>query len=428
MNRLLFIFGSIVFLVSFQTEKFEASRSRDFKSYIPIPVNGNSWYVGNTAKDVSPSANYATLDTDTLRTYFSIKQRCNISLAIVAKTDAEEIILDAIFGNSKTSIEITSTSYDTIPIGRFTIDHPGYQHLDLVNRSEANEIEITHILIGGDFQESNLNYVKDEFYWGKRGPSVHLTFSPEEKVDSIKWFYNEITVPEENDVIGSYFMAIGFAEGYFGIQVNSETERRILFSVWSPFKTDNPQEIPENQRIKLLKKGRAVTAGKFGGEGSGGQSYMKYMWKAGVTYKFLMKGEPATNNCTDYTAYFYSPEEGKWRLIASFRRHQTNTYLTRFHSFLENFIPVQGKYTRLGLYSNQWVCDKDGNWFEATKARFTADNTARKGARLDYAGGVLDDQFFMKNCGFFNKTVTIGSEFTRPRTNKNPNINFERLP
>jgi hypothetical protein len=35
----------------------------------------------------------------------------------------------------------------------------------------------------------------------------------------IEWFYSELTVPEGSDVIGSYFMANGFSEGYFGIQV-----------------------------------------------------------------------------------------------------------------------------------------------------------------------------------------------------------------
>jgi hypothetical protein len=428
MSRLFILISSLAFLVSFQIENQQEPQSIDQKSNVSIPVNGNSWYLGNSSGDVSPRANCASLGMDTLRTFFSIKQQCTISVAIVAMTEDEEVTIDAIFGNAKTSINVTSLSYDTIPLGMFTIDHPGYQHLDLVNTTREKEAQITHVIIEGDFEMSNINYVKDEFYWGKRGPSVHLTFSPEEKVDSIKWFYNEITVPEENDVIGSYFMAIGFAEGYFGIQVNSEEERRTLFSVWSPFQTDNPTDIPENQRIKMLKKGETVTAGKFGGEGSGGQSYMKYMWKAGITYKFLLKGEPTINNSTDYTAYFYNPEEEKWMLIASFRRPQTSTYLTRFHSFLENFIPSQGQFTRMGIYSNQWVCDKDGNWFEATKARFTADNTARKGARLDYAGGVVAGQFFMKNCGFFNETVTIGSEFTRPRGNNKPDIDFERLP
>ena len=41
------------------------------------------------------------------------------------------------------------------------------------------------------------------------------------RFQDIEWFYSELTVPEGNDVIGSYFMANGFSEGYFGIQVNS---------------------------------------------------------------------------------------------------------------------------------------------------------------------------------------------------------------
>ena len=59
-------------------------------------------------------------------------------------------------------------------------------------------------------------------------------------------------------------MANGFGEGYYGIQVNSDTERRILFSIWSPFKTDDPNSIPDDQKIKLLKKGKGVTSGEFG--------------------------------------------------------------------------------------------------------------------------------------------------------------------
>ena len=74
-------------------------------------------------------------------------------------------------------------------------------------------------------------------------------------------------MPAGGDVIGSYFMADGFAHGYFGMQVNSEKERRILFSVWSPYNTQNPDEIPQDQRIELLKKGDGVHTGKFGNEG-----------------------------------------------------------------------------------------------------------------------------------------------------------------
>lgn len=60
------------------------------------------------------------------------------------------------------------------------------------------------------------------FYWGRRGPSVHLSYPFADNIQA-EWFYNEITVPVTQDVIGSYYMANGFGEGYFGIQVNSAT-------------------------------------------------------------------------------------------------------------------------------------------------------------------------------------------------------------
>ena len=223
-------------------------------------------------------------------------------------------------------------------------------------------------------------------------------------------------------------MANGFGQGYFGIQVNAPNERRVLFSVWSPYKTDNPNEIPEDQRIKLLKKGEGVYTGKFGNEGSGGQSYWKFMWKPETTYRFLLKGKPAGDNKTDFTAWFFAPELNEWKLIASFRRPKTDTYLTRLYSFLENFYTEQGNITRKGYFTNQWAYTTNKQWLELTKIKFTADATARKESRMDYAGGVENGKFFLKNCGFFSKTTQIDSYFEREATGVKPEIDFEALP
>jgi hypothetical protein len=209
--------------------------------------------------------------------------------------------------------------------------------------------------------------------------------------------------------------------------VNSSTERRFLFSVWSPFKTDNPREIPEDFKIKLLKKGENVHAGEFGSEGSGGQSYLKYMWKAGTTYSFLLRGEPSPGNSTDYTAWFFAPETGKWQLIASFRRPKGSRYLGNLYSFLENFHTGSGNIARLGLFSNQWICDRNGKWSELTSVKFTADATARKESRLDYSGGVTDGKFFLKNCGFYDGKTGIGTILTREPLGKPPKIDFTLL-
>jgi hypothetical protein len=283
--------------------------------------------------------------------------------------------------------------------------------------------------ISGTAVTNETAFVKDNadnyFYWGRRGPSVHLNYTL--PAANITDFYSEITVPEGNDVIGSYFMANGFAEGYFGIQVNSASERRVLFSVWSPYQTDNPASIPPEYKITMLKKGSNVYTGEFGNEGAGGQSYLVYPWKAGNTYKFLLRGEPQGDSSTVYTAYFFAPEENRWLLIASFNRPKTNTYLKRLHSFLENFMPGTGDQSRMALYSNQWVRDTNGQWTALTAAKFTADQTARKRFRLDYAGGTQGNAFYLKNCGFFVPSTPIDSRFVVEKNATAPLIDFTKL-
>ena len=239
--------------------------------------------------------------------------------------------------------------------------------------------------------------------------------------------YSEITVPTGNDVIGSYFMANGFDDGYFGMQVNSAIERRILFSVWSPFDTDDPKKVPQNQKVLLIRKGKDVTTGEFGDEGSGGQSYLRFDWKAGNTYKFLLRALPVANNHTNYAAWFYAPEEKRWRLIASFSRPATNNYLSGLYSFLENFEPENGNITRKAYYQNQWVRTKSGEWKSLNKAIFTYDDTAKKGYRLDYSGGVEGARFYLRNCGFFNDKTPDQSVFSYPANTSAPNINLAKL-
>jgi hypothetical protein len=404
------------------------------QSNVSIPASGNSWVtesVSTRNRIITRTGidNWSAGDV-TIRTFFHVEQTGPIHVALRARVASGTSKLKCTLGNTTHEVTLSHTEYDTIAIGTFTIAQPGYHYLDMqgLSKTGATYAQVTDIVISGEAASGKVTYVKDDFYFGQRGPSVHLNYVTPDTVKEILYFYNEITIPEGQDVMGSYFMASGFGEGYFGIQVNSPTERRVLFSVWSPFSTNNPQEIPEDQRIQLLKKGDDVTAGKFGGEGSGGQSYRRYMWKAGTTYGFLLKGEPAENNSTDFTAWFFAPEIGQWELMACFRRPKTSTYVRRPHSFLENFIPQTGQYARKGLYSNQWVCDPQGNWTELTQARFTADATARKGARLDYAGGVEGDTFFMKNCGFFNERTEISTLFTRKPTGKKPDIDFFKLP
>ena len=115
-------------------------------------------------------------------------------------------------------------------------------------------------------------------------------------------------------------------------------------------------------------------------------------------------------------------------MIASFKRPKTQTWFTSPHSFLENFDPERGALIRKGFYNNQWVCDTEGVWTELTKAKFTNDATARKKARMDFTGGVENNQFFLSNCGFFAHYTQLYTQFERQPTGKKPIIDFKSLP
>src|SRR5574338_19464 len=321
-----------------------------------VPLGGNSWVTlkaagGNEKVTDEGCVNWE--DTSAVfSTYLKLAKPGTLQLyAVLNVPDGESIILCDINKDSKQIRLIGHEDHEQY-FGTWEISSPGYVKIDMkgIKRTGNSFAIMKELRIAGSAVDANTAYVKNNddnyFYWGRRGPSVHINYDTSETGNDAEWFYNEITVPSGNDVIGSYFMADGFKEGYFGMQVNSATERHILFSVWSPFQTDDPKKIPEDKKIILVKKGTNVHAGEFGNEGSGGQSYLNYNWKAGITYGFLLHAQPVKDDHTIFTAYFFTPESGKWNLIASFSRPATHTYLTHLHSFLENFEPSTGNITR----------------------------------------------------------------------------------
>lgn len=356
--------------------------------------------------------------------YFYTQQPTKADLSLLAKGDSE---LKVSYGKKSFKVKINSDSLKQTRVGTIDIKEPGYVRIDLqgIKKNRTTFGEVKQLI--ADNVSAETNYVKDfSDYWGRRGPSVHMGYKLPE--GDTEWFYNEVTVPEEGETMHSYYMAAGFGEGYFGMQYNSPTERRVLFSVWSPFDTQDPKEIPDDQKIRLLRRGKDVHIGEFGNEGSGGQSYLRYPWKAGNTYKFLMQVRPDGKGNTTYTAYFYATDNQEWRLIASFMRPQTDTWYTRPHSFLENFNPEQGYLSRKVMFGNQWARSKEGVWTRLTDATFTHDATAKAKVRLDYQGGATDDnRYYLMMGGFFNESVTMGTKFSCAPTGDEPVVDWEAL-
>jgi len=399
---------------------------------VSIPTAGNSWIMSDNdykSSDIPTAEGILnwTNQNETNRTFFYINRTGEILLGIRSKVNSLNSEIQVLFEDQSRKLTLSGSEFTDVYIGKFTVKEVGYHYIDIkgLKREGDTFADISAILLQTETPES-VKFVKDDFYFGRRGPSDHLNYEIRDDVDNVEWFYSELLIPDHQDVEGSYFMANGFAEGYFGIQVNSPTERRILFSIWSPYETDNPDEVPEGDRIKLLKKGKNVITNNFGNEGSGGQSFKIFDWKTNTNYGFLIGAKPSNDDYTDFVAYFFDPEMNDWDLIAQFRRPKTTTYLKRLYSFLENFIPDQGAIQRKGLYQNQWVYNSNG-WHEINKAVFTADNTARKGYRLDYSGGIESAGFYLKNCGFTNDNTAMGTVLNRKKSGIAPRINFSLL-
>ena len=394
-----------------------------------IKTAGNAYITSGSSAFIDERRNAIRRwdDTETVVSFYFRANECGkMDIALQAK--GKSCIEVSLLGKRK-KVTLDSDTLSRVDLGTFKVKKPGYIKMDIrgVKIDEGRNFgSVAAVIVGGKVQD--ISYVAPNFstHFGRRGPSVHLGYVlPKENVE---WFYNEVVVPEDGDVPGSYYMACGFGQGYFGIQNNSPHKRRVLFSVWSPYETDNPADIPDSLRVTLVKKGENTTVNDFGNEGSGGQSYIHYDWKAGERCRFLMGVKPDGNGNTIYTAYFFDNNKGKWSLIASFRRPQTTTWYKGAHSFLENFSPVMGYVNRKAYYTNQWACTADGRWLPVSKARFTCDTTGSKAMRLDYTGGIDGDSFFLSMGGFFDEYMKYGTYFERNgNKTESPDIDFSTL-
>lgn len=201
--------------------------------------------------------------------------------------------------------------------------------------------------------------------------SVHLQYRAPASTE----FYNEVTVEESHP--GTYFCACGFASGYFGIQeLGPGRKKVVIFSIWDPGDQNDPNAVPADKRVELLSKGEGVRAGRFGGEGTGGQSFFDYDWKTGETYRLLVRAA-VEGEKTTYSAFFYLNEEKRWQPIATFRTLNKGAGLKGYYSFVEDF-RRDGKsatQVRSARFSNGWIHATSGEWMPLTRAQFTADRT-----------------------------------------------------
>jgi hypothetical protein len=344
-------------------------------------------------------------------------------LALKLPADAESKLKLSLAGQSReNTVKGTGESLVTADFGAFNIKETGYHRFTLESLNERarpfGELDAL-VLDGPALADAHFN-LKER----RNAASVHLFYPVPEKTN-VAAFYCEVTAVE--DPVTTFYMACGWHRGYFGMQVNSPTERRIIFSVWdSGNEAVDRNKVNEENRVKLIAKGEGVYAGDFGNEGTGGHSHLKYVWKTGETQRFIVTAQPTNETFTIFSGYYFHPDKKDWMLISSWKAPKEGGWLRGLHSFSENFGGSTGHLRRKALYGSQWIRTPAGQWIELTTASFSHDPTGRED-RLDRFMGVEGGQFFLSHGGFIPGFTKYGEKFSRPSLGKPPVIELPRI-
>ena len=342
------------------------------------------------------------------------KLECSLTLRL--PDNAESKLRLTIGGQShEATVKGAGTGPLVVSFGFFDIAAPGYQRFTLESLNEAGRAggDLDSLLLGGAAAEEAHFNLRQR----RNAASVHLVY-PTPGRTNIEAFYCEVTAVEAP--LWSYFMACGWHRGYFGMQVNSPTERRVIFSVWdSGNESVDRQKVDAENRVTLVAKGEGVYAGDFGNEGTGGHSHLVYSWKTGQVQRFIVTAKPVDGTHTIYSGYYFHPDKQRWVLISSWKTPKEGGYMHGLYSFSEDFGGANGHLRRKALYGNQWIRTTDGHWLELTNASFSHDPTGRSD-RLDRFMGIEGGQFFLSHGGFVPGFTKYGEMFSRPANGKAP--------
>ncbi len=396
----------------------------EIPAYTGYAVPAESWSskLFDRQKGVS---NWTNLQQQ-LEYHFYLRKAGSLELSIQLRNLEGAAQLQVLFDKQAFIVNVPkSEKFVTVKLGKVSIKDTGFHVINIkgLRKSGKTIAEIASIVCKGS-ATVGMHFNQKE---RRNAASVHLRY-PISDTTKVIAFYNELTVPIGADYVHSYYMANGFARGYFGIQVNSEKERRIIFSIWDAGnEAVDRGKVADSNRVQLLAKGDGVVANDFGNEGTGGHSHWVYPWKAGQTYKFLVTALPdSASNTTIYSGYCFLPDTQRWKLIAAFKAPKDGKWLRNLYSFNENFVGVNGQLQRRAQFGNQWIQRENGTWMELTNASFSYDATGKAGDRIDYGAAVQDGQFYLWNGGFEFPTAVYGQTFSRPSLQTKPTIDWSK--
>lgn len=394
-----------------------------FTAYAVPAEEGNEVEESNMFSEKQGLHNW-TYTQQQIQFYFNCNNTGKLHLSLMLKNNTPGNKLIVSVAGKKFEIAVpAATTFKKIPIGIVDIKTPGFYTVTIKGKIKTGKTiaAIKSLELNGPAVKNMQFNAKER----RNAASVHLMYPLADTIKAVL-FYNEITVPAGMDIINSYYMACGFARGYFGMQVNSPSERRIIFSVWDAGnEAVDRNKVADENKVQLMAKGEEVFADGFGNEGTGGHSHWVYNWKAGTTYKFLVTAAAdSATQTTSYAGYFFIPETQQWKLIACFKAPKDGKPLRNLYSFSENFVGTNGQLLRKAYFGNQWIRRQNGDWKELTESKFSYDATGKAGDRTDYGGGADSNKFYLWHGGFTPANAKFGDVFTRMANGQKPVIDF----
>ena len=267
-------------------------------------------------------------------------------------------------------------------------------------------------------------------------PSVHLNSWRSSKSGaprgaSYDWCYQEVMMPKESDIKGTYVMSLGVLNGYMGIQMNGwengKSLHEVIFSMWDAGDTDKNPNLPDNLRAKVVDHNEKVTVSPFGNEGTGMKSFLSgHHWECGtfvqfitncrkeiVKFKEVVNGREVWRQQTNIlVSAWFNAQDGKgWQYMSTLRLPKHSEPFDSWYSFLENYNYPTGQALRKGFYKNGYGRSKNrGQWYHFNCVNFGhTDGGDKIGARNDFSQGKsdeIDGAFFMTTGGFVSSNVT----------------------
>lgn len=243
--------------------------------------------------------------------------------------------------------------------------------------------------------------------------SVHLWYDNTEAT----LFYNEATVTQSAP--GSFFMVCGFSHGYFGMQELGNSEKVIIFSVWDPGDQNDPNIVAADKMVNIIWKADDVRTDRFGGEGTGAQSFFNYDWQINQTYKYMIKSY-VKGNRTTYEAHFFINETNQWKHLATFETLSgSSENLQGLYSFVEDFLRnyESPSWERSVYFTNTYAVTKDQHTQKLDRVTFT---TIDSHPLNSINASVNGNKFILETGGNIQNTTPVNSTLQRNSSNSKP--------